>query len=200
MDTEKIALLIKHICDKTNHKAVLFQEPYNKIVIYDYYFCFIFPVVFLDDIVVVKGEDNRLHKYLNFKYYDAPHVLTHEDIKNTRIPTIDEVVCDIETCDACAGNNIVSFSFNHNGTIYTTWDDCPVCDGEGKIQTNKQKTGKQVIDKAGLVFIGGGCYEYKKFDLLKTLSEYFPDSDIIHIENRFIVDDIHLVLPSLKTI
>lgn len=52
-----------------------------------------------------------------------------------KCPTEDVFDSVIRKCNACNGDGVVDFEFTYNGKTYEIEEDCPVCDGEGEIET-----------------------------------------------------------------
>jgi hypothetical protein len=71
-----------------------------------------------------------------------------------KFPTEDEFDSVISKCNACNGDGVVDFEFSYNGKTYEIEEDCPVCDGEGEIETfSDVPNGKKRYDETKLIKI-----------------------------------------------
>jgi len=69
-----------------------------------------------------------------------------------KCPTEDDFDSVITKCDACNGDGVVDFEFTFKGKTYDIEDDCPVCDGEGEIETfSNIPNGKKRYDETKLI-------------------------------------------------
>lgn len=93
-------------------------------------------------------------------------LFTYEDI--TKV--LNEIpVCDTELCDACNGTGSVTYSFNHNGTIYYTEDTCPICDGDGRVSSDIKVKDDRYLIKINEKYISLG--NLRKLQLITSFFE-----------------------------
>jgi hypothetical protein len=62
------------------------------------------------------------------------------------IPQVEAMEKKITECDACSGTGRVTYEFEHGRNTYDLESDCPVCEGEGEIETEVPFPGKTMPD------------------------------------------------------
>ena len=114
---------------------------------------------------------------------------------------------EIETkCDSCNGDGEVEFEFYHNSKTYEMEHDCPVCDGQGIINTqSKTPNGKKELDYNKFFQIGNCIFNVARVEELIYVADYLK-SDVITIVNQteknraslFAIKDVEmLVMPTM---
>ena len=99
------------------------------------------------------------------------------DIKSAaqKAPLVDEVKSqgkDVE-CKACHGIGDVEFTFVYNHREYETDADCPICDGSGFEEEEKQvPTGNKIPDPFSLIQFGPCRLQLRFIDRLIKVIEY----------------------------
>lgn len=87
-----------------------------------------------------------------------------------KVDCFDEVISE---CDACHGSGNVEFEFEHSYKTYYLDGDCPICDGDGKLEkASETPSGKKEFDYTKYFQIGNSAFNLNKIeDLLFVASE-----------------------------
>jgi hypothetical protein len=122
--------------------------------------------------------------------------------KMNNFPTVDCFDEEETRCDACRGDGTVEYEFYHNHKCYEIEEDCPVCEGEGKIiKTMKTPNGKKEFDYTQQFKIGVCFFNPERIQELLFVAEKLG-AEKIRLVNQsqpdhaclFVVNEVEVIL------